>query len=344
MAGSRCFAGWRMEAKNPVHIARRPSAAPSVNLVGRSSSFRARAAWPATAAARARDRGAFGSGAKMLRQSLKSLGVDPLRLLGAAGIEETAARRIFGRGLRPLARGLTADFRHDPMIRQSMTATAIPLCEMIVEAPSRAAPRCWWRISRCGVCHSTCTMQDGYSRCGDKKLDVTGGRSLPFTFGHEIGASVEQPARRRTSRSENPSRFSLDRLRAMRGLPGRGRDLWRRRAILASRSTAALPPCAGAARAILIDHGGLSAGLAGALYVLGTDGGFRHSGALPDMPGAAGAAGRARGVGMMGLAFARALFRSRRSSRHRCASARPRSRPAPRPPTIQPIRRRARRC
>jgi 16S rRNA (adenine1518-N6/adenine1519-N6)-dimethyltransferase len=33
---------------------------------------------------------AFGQRRKMLRQSLKSLGVDPLRLLGPAGIDETA--------------------------------------------------------------------------------------------------------------------------------------------------------------------------------------------------------------------------------------------------------------
>ena len=33
---------------------------------------------------------AFGQRRKMLRQSLKSLGVDPLRLLAAAGVEPTA--------------------------------------------------------------------------------------------------------------------------------------------------------------------------------------------------------------------------------------------------------------
>ena len=51
---------------------------------------------------------AFGQRRKMLRQSLKSLGVDPLRLLGAAGIEETArAEEIPVEGFVALARGLT---------------------------------------------------------------------------------------------------------------------------------------------------------------------------------------------------------------------------------------------
>jgi 16S rRNA (adenine1518-N6/adenine1519-N6)-dimethyltransferase len=44
----------------------------------------------------------------MLRQSLKSLGVDPLRLLGATGIDETArAEDIPVEGFVALARGLT---------------------------------------------------------------------------------------------------------------------------------------------------------------------------------------------------------------------------------------------
>ena len=52
---------------------------------------------------------AFGQRRKMLRQSLKSLGGDPLRLLGAAGIEETArAEDIPVEGFVALARGLTA--------------------------------------------------------------------------------------------------------------------------------------------------------------------------------------------------------------------------------------------
>ena len=52
---------------------------------------------------------AFGQRRKMLRQSLKSLGVDPLPLLGAAGIEPTArAEEIPVAGFGALARALEA--------------------------------------------------------------------------------------------------------------------------------------------------------------------------------------------------------------------------------------------
>ncbi|MGC1667023.1 MAG: alcohol dehydrogenase catalytic domain-containing protein, partial [Pseudolabrys sp.] len=48
------------------------------------------------------------------------------------------------------------------------------------------------RIERCGVCHSDLHMQDGYFALGgDKKLDVRAGRTLPFTLGHEIAGTVE---------------------------------------------------------------------------------------------------------------------------------------------------------
>jgi len=48
------------------------------------------------------------------------------------------------------------------------------------------------RIARCGVCHSDLHMQDGYFLLGDgKQLDVRGGRALPFTLGHEIAGVIE---------------------------------------------------------------------------------------------------------------------------------------------------------
>jgi 16S rRNA (adenine1518-N6/adenine1519-N6)-dimethyltransferase len=50
---------------------------------------------------------AFGQRRKMLRQSLKSLGVEPAVLLGAAGIEPTArAEEIPIEGFVALARAL----------------------------------------------------------------------------------------------------------------------------------------------------------------------------------------------------------------------------------------------
>jgi D-arabinose 1-dehydrogenase-like Zn-dependent alcohol dehydrogenase len=48
------------------------------------------------------------------------------------------------------------------------------------------------RIARCGVCHSDLHMQDGYFLLGDgKQLDVRAGRTLPFTLGHEIAGIIE---------------------------------------------------------------------------------------------------------------------------------------------------------
>jgi alcohol dehydrogenase len=79
------------------------------------------------------------------------------------------------------------------MIRQSMTAYAAPLCETIADAPEPRGTEVLVRIIRCGVCHSDLHLHDGYfSLGGDKKLDVTAGRALPFTLGHEIAGVVEK--------------------------------------------------------------------------------------------------------------------------------------------------------
>ena len=79
------------------------------------------------------------------------------------------------------------------MIRQSMVAYATPLCETVAEAPEPRGTEVLVRISRCGVCHSDLHLYDGYfSLGGDKKLDVTAFRSLPFTLGHEIAGVVEK--------------------------------------------------------------------------------------------------------------------------------------------------------
>jgi D-arabinose 1-dehydrogenase-like Zn-dependent alcohol dehydrogenase len=78
-------------------------------------------------------------------------------------------------------------------IRQSLTAYAGPLCETVVDVPEPVGSEVVVRISRCGVCHSDVHLQDGYFVLGpDKRLDVTAGRSLPFTLGHEIAGVVER--------------------------------------------------------------------------------------------------------------------------------------------------------
>jgi D-arabinose 1-dehydrogenase-like Zn-dependent alcohol dehydrogenase len=76
--------------------------------------------------------------------------------------------------------------------RQSLVAYGAPLVETIVDCPPPQGTEVLVRIERCGVCHSDLHMQDGYFRlAGDKKLDITSGRALPFTLGHEIAGVIE---------------------------------------------------------------------------------------------------------------------------------------------------------
>jgi D-arabinose 1-dehydrogenase-like Zn-dependent alcohol dehydrogenase len=78
------------------------------------------------------------------------------------------------------------------MRRQSLVAYGQPLGETVVDCPTPRGHEVLVRIERCGVCHSDLHLQDGYfSLGGDKQLDVTAGRSLPFTLGHEIAGVIE---------------------------------------------------------------------------------------------------------------------------------------------------------
>jgi alcohol dehydrogenase len=77
--------------------------------------------------------------------------------------------------------------------RFSLTAYEAPLCETIVDCPEPTGSEVLVRIERCGVCHSDLHMQDGYFVLGDgKNLDVRAGRALPFTLGHEIAGVIER--------------------------------------------------------------------------------------------------------------------------------------------------------
>src|SRR5215470_15238232 len=79
------------------------------------------------------------------------------------------------------------------MHRQSLVAYGAPLCETIADCPEPKGTEVLVRIDCCGVCHSDLHLQDGYFRLGgDKRLDVTGGRTLPFTLGHEIAGRIER--------------------------------------------------------------------------------------------------------------------------------------------------------
>ena len=78
------------------------------------------------------------------------------------------------------------------MHRQSLVSYGQPLCETVVDCPTPHGSEVLVRVERCGVCHSDLHLQDGYfSLGGDKRLDVTAGRTLPFTLGHEIAGVID---------------------------------------------------------------------------------------------------------------------------------------------------------
>ena len=83
----------------------------------------------------------------------------------------------------------------DPMTnmhRQSLVAYGQPLCEAVVDRPTPRGTEVLVRVARCGVCHSDLHLQDGYFTLGgDRRLDITKDRALPFTLGHEIAGVIE---------------------------------------------------------------------------------------------------------------------------------------------------------
>lgn len=82
--------------------------------------------------------------------------------------------------------------RMTPFHRQSLVAYGQPLCETVAELPTPRGTEVLVRVECCGVCHSDLHLQDGYFALGgDKRLDITKGRTLPFTLGHEIAGVVE---------------------------------------------------------------------------------------------------------------------------------------------------------
>jgi len=92
------------------------------------------------------------------------------------------------------------------MHRQSMIAYCAPLEETEIDTPVPTGTQVLVKITHCGVCHSDLHMIDGYFDMGDdKKLDVTGGRTLPFTLGHEIAGQVVAvgPDAQQVSEEEN---------------------------------------------------------------------------------------------------------------------------------------------
>jgi alcohol dehydrogenase len=76
--------------------------------------------------------------------------------------------------------------------RQSLVAYGQPLCETVIDCPSPRGSEVLLRVERCGVCHSDLHLQDGYFELGgERRLDITKDRPLPFTLGHEIAGVIE---------------------------------------------------------------------------------------------------------------------------------------------------------
>jgi len=76
--------------------------------------------------------------------------------------------------------------------RQSLIAYGQPLCETVADLPRPRGSEVLVRVECCGVCHSDLHLQDGYFALGgDRRLDITRDRPLPFTLGHEIAGVIE---------------------------------------------------------------------------------------------------------------------------------------------------------
>ncbi len=66
-----------------------------------------------------------------------------------------------------------------------------PLAEEIAATPAPVGSEVLLRVDACGVCHSDLHVHDGFFDLGDdKRLDLSSGRQLPFTLGHEIAGEV----------------------------------------------------------------------------------------------------------------------------------------------------------
>ena len=193
-------------------------------------------------------------------------------------------------------------------------------------------------------------MQDGYFALGDgKKLDVRAGRTLPFTLGHEIAGVVESAGPEAAGAKAGASVavypwIGCGTCAACKAGEENLCNANRHLGISADGGFAShvLVPHP----RYLIDYAPLSASFAGALMCSGLTAYSAlkrlqaHATRGPVLLVGLG------GVGMMGLApRARRCSRSRRSSPTSTrASARRRSRPAPRPHSIRPTARRAARC
>ncbi|MCC6918556.1 MAG: alcohol dehydrogenase catalytic domain-containing protein [Alphaproteobacteria bacterium] len=77
------------------------------------------------------------------------------------------------------------------MICEAIVAYGEPLQRVEIPTPVPQGSEVLLEVTECGVCHSDVHLHDGYfGMGGENKLDVKGGRKLPFALGHEIGGRV----------------------------------------------------------------------------------------------------------------------------------------------------------
>lgn len=77
------------------------------------------------------------------------------------------------------------------MKAQALVAYGAPLEERSSETPTPQGSEVLLKVLNCGVCHSDLHLQDGYFGLGgDRRLDVSTGRLLPFVLGHEIEGEI----------------------------------------------------------------------------------------------------------------------------------------------------------
>lgn len=74
---------------------------------------------------------------------------------------------------------------------QQIVDYGAPLAPGSAALPTPSGGEVLVRVRNCGVCHSDVHLQDGYFNLGDEQhLDVSSGRDLPFTLGHEVEGEV----------------------------------------------------------------------------------------------------------------------------------------------------------
>ena len=198
------------------------------------------------------------------------------------------------------------------MRRQSLTVYGGPLCETVVNVPRPQGSEVLVRIERCGVCHSDLHMQDGYFVLGgEKNLMFAPGARCRSRLVMKLPAKSKASGRMRRCKIRAARSPFIPGLAAGNAPPASSvtRIFASRRVTSGLPSMAALPAHVLVPHArYLIDYAPLSSGYAGALMCSGLT-------AYAALKRLADRAARAPlllvglgGVGLMGLALARAMY------------------------------------